>query len=195
MGALFMVMVDMVVDPLSVLGERWFLGRIFWYDPPGPYFGVPISNYLGWYLVAAISVAVFQVLDSRLNRAPGKPFGVLVALPSRALLGPILYAGIVLFGISMLFVIHAPEIAWTSVFIFLPFASMALHIVTRSDSYGDGYAIARHLADFPFNRDNFGAAPLPYSGSGWREKPAEGHHSAACRDSEICPAPAFLRER
>ncbi|MBV8361000.1 MAG: carotenoid biosynthesis protein, partial [Deltaproteobacteria bacterium] len=35
MAALFMVMVDMVVDPLSVLGERWFLGRIFWYDPPG----------------------------------------------------------------------------------------------------------------------------------------------------------------
>src|SRR5713226_2087190 len=35
MAALFMVMIDMVVDPLSVLGDRWFLGRIFWYDPPG----------------------------------------------------------------------------------------------------------------------------------------------------------------
>ena len=26
MAALFMVMIDMVADPLSVLGERWFLG-------------------------------------------------------------------------------------------------------------------------------------------------------------------------
>jgi len=39
MAALFMVMVDVVVDPLSVRGDRWFLGKIFWYDPPGPHFG------------------------------------------------------------------------------------------------------------------------------------------------------------
>lgn len=160
MAALFMVMVDMVVDPLSVLGERWFLGRIFWYDPPGSYFGVPISNYLGWYVVAAISVAMFQLLDSRLNGARGKPFGVLTRLPSRALLGPMLYVGIVTFGITMLFVVHAPEIGWASVFIFLPFLVMALHTVTRKESYGDSSAIARHLSDFPFNRDAFGSAPV-----------------------------------
>src|SRR5271167_135558 len=85
MAALFMVMVDVVVDPLSVSGGHWFLGRIFWYDPPGPHFGVPISNYLGWYFIAAITVAIFQVLDSRMNRKPGKPAGVVTALPSRAL--------------------------------------------------------------------------------------------------------------
>jgi uncharacterized membrane protein len=162
-AALFMVMVDMVVDPLSVLGERWFLGRIFWYDPPGAYFGVPISNYLGWFLVAAVSVAIFQALDFRLNRAPHKPFGVLPALPSRALLGPMLYAGIVGFGITMLFIIHAPEIGWASVFIFLPFLVVALHTLTRSECYGDAEAVSRHLADFPFNRIAFGSseAQLP----------------------------------
>jgi putative membrane protein len=158
MAALFMVMVDMVVDPLSVFGERWFLGRIFWYDPPGAYFGVPITNYLGWYLVAALSVAIFQALDFRLNRAPRKPFGVLPALPSRALLGPILYAGIVGFGIAMLFIIHAPEIGWASVFIFLPFLVMALHALTRSEYFGNTDAISRHLADFPFNREAFGSS-------------------------------------
>ena len=46
-------MVDLVVDPLSVRGDRWFLGKLFWYDPPGPHFGVPISNYLGWFFIAA----------------------------------------------------------------------------------------------------------------------------------------------
>jgi uncharacterized membrane protein len=155
MAALFMVMVDFVVDPLSVLGARWFLGRIFWYERPGPYFGVPISNFLGWYLVAAISVAIFQALDFRLNRAPGQPVGVVPTLPSRALLGPMLYAGIVIFGITMTFIIHASEVGWASIFIFLPLLAMVLHTLTRSQCYGDSDAIESHLADFPFNRDAF----------------------------------------
>jgi uncharacterized membrane protein len=162
MAALFMVMVDMVVDPLSVLGGRWFLGRIFWYDPPGPYFGVPISNYLGWYLVAAVSVGIFQALDFRLNRRPHKDLGVWPALPARALLGPMLYAGIVTFGITMLFIIHAPEIGWAGVFIFLPLLVMALHTLTRSESYGDAGAILRHLADFPFDRAAFEPISVPF---------------------------------
>jgi uncharacterized membrane protein len=161
MAALFMVMVDMVVDPLSVLGQRWFLGWIFWYDPPGPYFGVPISNYLGWYLVAAVSIAIFQTLDWLLNRDAGKPFAAVPNLPSRAILGPMLYAGIVCFGITMLFVIRAPEIGWASVFIFLPFLVMTLHIVTRADCYGDNTAIESHLADFPFDRVSLGKDLVP----------------------------------
>ena len=72
MAALFMVMVDLVVDPLSVRGDEWFLGKIFWYDPPGPHFGVPISNYLGWFFVAAIAVGLFQALDGWLNRSGAK---------------------------------------------------------------------------------------------------------------------------
>jgi uncharacterized membrane protein len=152
MAALFMVMIDLVVDPLSVLGERWFLGRIFWYDPPGPHFGVPIANYLGWYFVAAITVAIFQFLDATLNRGVRKPVGALPAFPSRALLGPALYLGIVLFGITMLFRIGAANIGWASVFIFLPFSVLALHILTRRDCYGDDAAVERHLADFPYER-------------------------------------------
>jgi putative membrane protein len=152
MAALFMVMVDWVVDPLSVLGDRWFLGRIFWYDPPGRHFGVPISNYLGWYLVAAISVAIFQWLDSRPKRGARRPAGIVTALPSRALYGPALYAGIVTFGITMLFRIGADQIAWASVFVYLPFLALIVHLLTRADSYGDSSAVARHLADFPYEK-------------------------------------------
>jgi putative membrane protein len=164
MAALFMVMIDMVVDPLSVLGDRWFLGKIFWYDPPGPHFGVPISNYLGWYFVAAVTIAIFQFLDARLNRGSGAPEGSLPGLPSRALLGPALYSGIVIFGITMLFRIGAPNIGWAAVFIYLPFLVLAIHILTRRDCYGDLAAIERHLTDFPYERDlqvwnGYGAAP------------------------------------
>jgi uncharacterized membrane protein len=155
MASLFMVMVDMVIDPLSVRGDRWFLGKIFWYDPPGPHFGVPISNYSGWFFVAAITVALFQLLDGWLNRGGDKPPGALPAFPLRALLGPMLYAGIVAFGIAMLFVIGARDIAWASVFIYLPFAVLILHIVTRGESFGDASAVACHLADFPYDAPAF----------------------------------------
>jgi uncharacterized membrane protein len=152
MAALFMVMVDIVVDPLSVLGGRWFLGRIFWYDPPGVYFGVPISNFLGWYLVAAVSIALFQNLDRQLNRRSSRPAGVVPPLLWRSLLGPMLYCGIVCFGITMLFVIRAPEIGWASIFMFVPFTVTVFHTLTRRESYGGADAIAQHVADFPYDR-------------------------------------------
>ena len=116
-----------------------------------PHFGVPISNYLGWFFVAAIAVGLFQALDGWLNRSGAKPLGILPWLPSRALLGPLLYAGIVTFGITMLFVIGASVIGWASIFIFIPFVVLILSIVTRSSSYGGETEIARHLADFPYD--------------------------------------------
>jgi uncharacterized membrane protein len=164
-AAVFMVMIDFVMDPLSVLGDRWFLGRIFWYDPPGPHFGVKVVNYLGWYLVAAITVAIFQYLDPRMNRGTRKPLGVAVNLPSRALLGPGLYAGIVAFGVTMLFRIGAGQIGWCSVFIFVPFLTLIVNTLTRRDSYGDSSALARHLNDFPHEKGLpvWGVADLPRS--------------------------------
>ena len=150
MASLFMVMIDFVVDPLSVLGDRWFLGKIFWYDPPGPHFGVPISNYLGWYLVAAVTIAIFVVLDQLLNR-DARPLGARPSFPSRALLGPALYLGIACFGIAMLFRIGATQIGWASVFIYLPFLTLVIHSVTRTESYGGEEAIENHLRDFPYD--------------------------------------------
>ena len=109
MAALFMVMVDMVVDPLSVLGDRWFLGKIFWYDPPGPHFGVPISNYLGWYFVAAITIAIFQWLDAALNRGSTSRPACFPRCRRARCWVPRSIAGIVIFGITMLFRIDAPK--------------------------------------------------------------------------------------
>jgi putative membrane protein len=157
LAALLMVMVDWVVDPLSILGDRWFLGHIFWYEPAGPHFGVPISNYLGWYFVAAITIRIFQLLDWRLNRGGARPFGVVDRLPSRALLGPMLYAGIVCFGITMLFRIGASTIAWASVFLYLPVLALAAHFLTRPEAWGTADAIARHSDDFRFQRSASGA--------------------------------------
>jgi putative membrane protein len=61
-AGVLMMALDVVIDPLAVLGDRWFLGRLFFYDQPGVYFGVPISNFVGWVIVGAVGVGVFLVV-------------------------------------------------------------------------------------------------------------------------------------
>ncbi len=53
---ILMMLIDVVVDPLAVQGDRWFLGRVFYYVEPGMYFGVPLSNFGGWVLVGVVGV-------------------------------------------------------------------------------------------------------------------------------------------
>jgi putative membrane protein len=60
-GALMMLL-DVVIDPLSVRGDRWFLGHIFWYPDGGIYFGVPLSNFVGWLIVGAVGVGGYLLM-------------------------------------------------------------------------------------------------------------------------------------
>ena len=50
LGGLLMMLLDVVIDPLTLLGDRWFLGRIYYYPDGGPYFGVTVTNFAGWWL-------------------------------------------------------------------------------------------------------------------------------------------------
>src|SRR5262249_62375973 len=59
-GAFLTMLLDVVIDPLTVRGERWFLGRIYYYPDGGIHFGVPLSNYAGWFVVAVAAIAVLQ---------------------------------------------------------------------------------------------------------------------------------------
>jgi uncharacterized membrane protein len=54
-----MMLLDVVIDPLAVRGDRWFLGPIFYYPDGGVYFGVPLSNFLGWWLVGTVGVGLY----------------------------------------------------------------------------------------------------------------------------------------
>jgi uncharacterized membrane protein len=55
-SGVFMMLLDLVIDPMAVRGDRWFLGRIFYYPHGGIYFGVPLSNFVGWVTVGAVGV-------------------------------------------------------------------------------------------------------------------------------------------
>ena len=67
-GAL-MTLLDVVIDPLAVQGGRWFLGHIFSYSEGGDYFGVPLSNFVGWLLVgwATVGGYVWVAGETRLG--------------------------------------------------------------------------------------------------------------------------------
>lgn len=67
-SGVLMMLLDVVIDPLAVRGERWFLGHIFYYPDGGLYFGVPLSNFVGWLVVGWITVGGFV----RVGTAPGR---------------------------------------------------------------------------------------------------------------------------
>jgi putative membrane protein len=61
-AGLLMMLLDVVIDPVAVRGDRWFLGRIFYYPEGGVYFGVPLSNFAGWWLVGTTGVGAYLAL-------------------------------------------------------------------------------------------------------------------------------------
>jgi len=62
-AALAMMLVDVVIDPVSLLGKRWFLGDLYHYPESGFYFGVPISNFLGWAFTGWVIALPFALED------------------------------------------------------------------------------------------------------------------------------------
>ena len=61
-AALAMTAWDLSLDPRMVRDGNWV-----WHGG-GPYFGIPISNFVGWFITACVIFILWQVIDS-------KPFG------------------------------------------------------------------------------------------------------------------------
>lgn len=91
LSGLLMMLLDVVIDPLAVRGDRWFLGRIFYYAEGGPYFGVPLSNFLGWFIVGVAGVGGYVWL----RRGPET-----VAM-TRVWPGTALYYAVLAFNLAM----------------------------------------------------------------------------------------------
>ncbi len=88
-SALVMTLADVVIDPITVRGDEWFLGKIYFYPEGGIFFGVPISNFVGWFIVSyAILFSYEQLSNKWFSSEP----------PLRApQLGPYFYYGIMTF--------------------------------------------------------------------------------------------------
>lgn len=57
LDSLFVVFIDLFMDPIQVAKGDWT-----WLDR-GPYFGVPIGNFIGWFVVALIVSGIFRTSE------------------------------------------------------------------------------------------------------------------------------------
>ena len=102
-GAIFFMLMDVIIDPVAFLGDRWFLGKIYTYKEQGAYFNIPLTNFAGWLFVGTAILYSFTRLDGWLARTfPHK----LREVPAQALLGPGLYFGVLLFNLTVTFYIR-----------------------------------------------------------------------------------------
>lgn len=119
-AAVLFVALDVVIDPVALRGEEWFLGKIYHYPHGGSHFGVPVTNYAGWLLVGCTTLLLYQALDRRFERAGAPP-------PPRGspLLGVGLYFGVCAFNIAIACSIGAREVAVAGAGVALPLAALA----------------------------------------------------------------------
>lgn len=106
LGAALMVGIDLICDPVSLRGDRWFLGKIYYYEYPGLFFGIPLTNFLGWAFVALVVLVTMAALERR-GWLRGRPLG---PLPRASLWAPAFYAGIVLFNVAIAFYVDLPAV-------------------------------------------------------------------------------------
>ncbi len=114
---LFFVFIDMVIDPLALQGNQWFLGKIYDYPNPGTHFGVPLANYIGWAVVGLLSLSIYFRLEKRLPQIVTANKGSIMA---RLFLGVGLYYGVLLFNLSLTFWIGEPLLGMTGLLLFVP---------------------------------------------------------------------------
>jgi hypothetical protein len=76
LGALITTLMDAIIDPVALMGDQWFLGRIYGYRYPGAYFGIPVSNFVGWALARGLFLRP-QARAPRIEkeRTPSCPVG------------------------------------------------------------------------------------------------------------------------
>jgi len=149
LASLFQVFLDIIIDPVALQGSRWFLGRIYGYQEVGVHFGVPVSNYLGWWLVSALLIAALQLID-RSGEAEKKPAGV-GAAPYRCLYAPFLYLCVIIFNLSVTVYIGEDLMAITGLFIVILPAAMGLVLFRQKVDRYHKHELAEHLADFPWS--------------------------------------------
>jgi uncharacterized membrane protein len=149
LGATFFVYLDIIIDPLALRGDRWFLGQIYGYPEKGIYFGIPLSNFIGWFLVGFIMIYALQKIDWYLQKKEARDFAG-YQYPWRHLIGPVLYVGVLVFNLSMTFFIKEYMLGWVGIFIFLLPAFLIYALIkSRPSSEGADKALSAHLNDFP----------------------------------------------
>ncbi|HQN17962.1 MAG TPA: carotenoid biosynthesis protein [Syntrophobacteraceae bacterium] len=162
LGAFLFVLLDIIIDPITLKGDRWFLGQIYGYRETGLYFGIPMSNFGGWLLVGLAIIALLQSFDSFPSLEPKKA-SVLTSMPYVRLLGPLLYVCILLFNLSVTFWIGEYFLGVVGcIILFFPSLLILLFTLYKQANLTQAQ-IAQHGRDFPLAAIR---CPALFSGNG-----------------------------
>jgi len=71
--ALFALHIDLAIDAVAIRVPFWT------WTPPGVWFGVPLGNFTGWFLVALLFPAAWLALADRIGSRPLRAAAVIVA--------------------------------------------------------------------------------------------------------------------
>lgn len=145
--AVLMMMIDVIIDPIALKGDQWFLGRIYYYEYEGFYFGIPLSNAAGWGLVGFVATWVYQQIESRWLGPTFRDRGLRV-WKFRGIYGPGLYFGVLLFNLAITIWIGEKGLFVAGCFIFLiPTVLLALRLIDLRARATDA-DWKTHLAEF-----------------------------------------------
>jgi len=126
-ASILCVLMDVIIDPVAFLGDRWFLGKIYFYREEGEYFHIPLTNFAGWFFVAGLTLSCFSVLDRWLDsKIPFTP-----RYQPSALLGPGLYFGVLIFNLGVTFYLEEVLLGCLGTLICLGIFSLILFRATR----------------------------------------------------------------
>jgi len=122
LAGFLMMYLDIIIDPVTLQGRRWFLGEIYYYPHGGSYFGVTIANFLGWFIVCSLIVVVFIAIE-KLMHVSGAEAPVW-RYPFQDLAPVALYYGVLAFNLWVTFRIGEATLGWAGVFVILPLLLM-----------------------------------------------------------------------
>ena len=90
------------------------------------YFGVPISNFLGWYFVGFVTIGIFQLISRYEITHPIKVYRASI----------VFYFILILFHIGIAFYINEPLLGFVDISLFIPLAYSIIKSYTRVNVEG-----------------------------------------------------------
>jgi putative membrane protein len=149
LGAFLTMLLDIIIDPLTVRGDRWFLGNIYYYPNGGEYFGVPLTNFFGWFLVPLAVIVLFLFLSSPRRRgSPDSQWDSRFRGNDKTLgndkprlryfLPPLFYLSIALFNIAITVWINEPLIVAIDCFLLIPIVGLVIYRVKSISQISSG---------------------------------------------------------
>lgn len=151
-GSVLAMLPQVLLAPLSVRGERWFLGRVHEVAGSGLFFGVPPLAIAGWALVAAVAIFLFQRLEPWLVAPSPLLRAGQCHLQMGGLFEPFAWLGLAIVGIAIAIAIGEPELALVGVFVFVPLAVVYGAHLVGPEARATALEREAHRRDFPRSR-------------------------------------------